>query len=74
LQPLTQLPSAHTGAFLTTGTTLEAAPEAAREEALEAQEILEAAALEDTAPAEAEAEAEVEVEVEEVAEASESSA
>ena len=72
MQPLTQLPSAHTGAFLTTGTTLEAAPEAAREEALEAQEILEAAALEDTAPAEAEAEAEVVVE--EVAEASESSA
>ena len=72
MQPLTQLPNAHTGALLTTGTTLEAAPEAAREEALEAQEILEAAALEDTAPAEAEAEAEVEVE--EVAEASESSA
>ena len=53
-------------------TTLEAALEAAREEAPEAQEILEAAAPEDTAPAEAEAEAEVEVE--EVAEASESSA
>jgi hypothetical protein len=71
LQPLTQLPAAHTGALLITGTTLEAAPEAAREEALTAQEVLEAAAREDAA---LEAEAEAEVEVEEVAEASESSA